>query len=104
MSKKVPPFNFVEVDNFDARRGLTRYPIPGVVVHAHSQVGTADFWRNADGDVLVRFESPGYRYSFRARAGSGAAVAPDQLHDFEAHVEKLLLAWLCDGVDDTPDI
>lgn len=102
-SKKTPSFKFIEIDSFDARQGLTRCPIPGVGVHTHNQVGNADFWRNADGDVLVRFESAGYRYSFRARSRSGAAIDGSQFVEFTARVDELLLAWLCDGVDDTPE-
>ncbi|MDN8617288.1 hypothetical protein [Variovorax ginsengisoli] len=101
--KNRPQFSLVAIDHFDARRGLTRCRAPGVGVHAHSQSATADFWRNGDGDILVRFESSGYRFSFCARDGVGAAISEDHLDAFCDHVGSLLQDWLSDGVDDCPD-
>jgi hypothetical protein len=102
-SKMPTSFQFEEIADFDARRGLKRCAVPGVGTHAYNQVGNADFWRNAAGDVLVRFESSGYRYSFCARTGSGAAIADDQFEEFTDRISELLLDWLCDGVDDAPE-
>ena len=96
-------FELEEIANFDARRGLTRCAVPGIGMRVGRLAGSADFWRTGAGDMLVRFESTGYRYSFCARTESGAAIAEDQFDEFMMHVGELLFAWLRDGVDDVPE-
>lgn len=107
MKNKRPASKYVltEIANFDARRGYTKCVLPGVgsSFANDSRRADADFWRNKNGNVAVRFSSQGYRFSFEACLRSGAHIPDDQLDDFGMFVSELLILWIVEGVDDTPD-
>jgi hypothetical protein len=94
---------FTEIDGFDARKGYTKCPVPGVGAHIErGKSAVADFWRNRAGHVVVRFASQGYRSSFEVRLADGGSVPDRQFEDFTEHVGELVHLWLVEGVDDVP--
>lgn len=96
-------YSVAQIYNFDARHGYRRCPLPGVGVSVgRGPSALADFWRTRGGNVVARFSSSGYQYSFVACLSNGDPIPDKRLSDFGDHVSELLLLWLSDGVDDTP--
>lgn len=97
-------FRLRAVDEFDARRGYVRCDPPGMGVRiGKGPDANADFWRDRQGNLVVRCSSQGYRMHLAAALADGSAVPPsamDELCDFLAEV---LLDWIVEGVDDDPD-
>lgn len=93
---------FVSVHKFDARRGLKRCGIPGIGV---SVVGfpmvNADFWRQADGTVLLRAVRVKEALSFAVRRSNGLPLSERQMEGFSWFVSEQLLRWVVDD-DDEP--
>lgn len=95
-------FAVAEIDNFDARHGFTRCLMTGIAVSVGSIKAQADFWRNRDDLVVLRFSSEGYEYSFVALLSTGNTVPDSKLEELGEHVRDLLLLWVDEGVDETP--
>lgn len=97
------PFVLTEIDGFDARKGYTRCLIPGTGTSLRrGRTAVADFWRDRARNVVVRFASQGYRFSFEATLPDGGRIGDRQLEDFTHHVCELVHLWLVEGVDDVP--
>jgi len=102
-SSTIGEYTFASIANFDARRGYTRCVLPGVgTSFQDGQSGTADLWRDRAGNVVVRFSSQGYVFSFMVTHSSGEQLTDAQVEAFENLLQKLLMLWLIEGVDDTP--
>ena len=102
--KKTQPYVLTEIPNFDARRGYKKCSPPGVGAGyaGDMQRADGDFWRNESENVVVRFSSLGYRFSFEARLPSGTRIPENQMDDFAMFVSELLVLWIIEGVDDNP--
>ena len=89
---------FEHIAPFDARRGYKRCVPPGVGM---SSVGgpraTADMWRDGSHNVLVRFSSQGYQFSFSVLQASRQPLRDDQLDAFGDYLTELLGLWLLEA-------
>lgn len=92
-------FTFVQIPNFDARKGYRACKSPGVGVDGKADVS---LWRDAGGNVVARFSSQGYRFSFVVYQDH-ESVCDDQMEALESYLSELAFWWLIEGVDDTPD-
>ena len=96
-------YELSEISPFDARRGYRRCDPPGVGVSDDTQSATADIWRDRTGKVVARFYSLGYVFHMEAVLSSGKNIREDQMEDFSHWLGDVLLEWIIDGVDDTPE-
>ena len=103
-------FTLVEIDPFDARRGYRRCSVPGLrytppadpMSPFRSITATADFWRNRDGGLVVRFYSnQHYVFHFEALLANGKPIPEEDLEEFTGYLMEVLYDW--GGVDDPPD-
>lgn len=102
-SSTIGEYTFESIADFDARRGYTRCVLPGVgVSFQDGRSGMTHLWRDRAGNVVVRFSSQGYTFSFMVVHSSGEQLTDDQVEAFEGLLRKLLMLWLIEGVDDTP--
>lgn len=98
------PFKLIEIPAFDARKGYRRCRLPGVGASAVGYPGAiADFWRDAEGGLVMRLSSQGYREHCRALLHNGQPVPDARLNELGAYMSGVLMQWLIDGVDDTPE-
>jgi hypothetical protein len=98
------PFRLLEIPAFDARRGHRRCLVPGVDVSVEGRPpAKGDIWRAADGGLVIRLSSQGYREHCRAVLRTGGSVPDDRLDEFVLFLSDVVLEWLIDGVDDTPE-
>jgi hypothetical protein len=102
MSRK-RKFKLEDIDEFDARRGYKRCVIPGVGTHVGKRQAIADFWKDRNGNLVVRFSSQGYQYHFKGLLASGRQIPEDQMEEFSEWVSERLLDWIIEGVDDYPE-
>jgi len=104
-------FRLVEIDEFDARRGYKRC-IPGGVgleIPPHPAYSflrptqlLADFWRNRDGALVVRFSSNyPYVFHYEALLANGKPVPDKDIEEFGEFIMEVLQNW--EGTDDQPD-
>lgn len=103
--KPKDPYLFKEIADFDARRGYRRCDPPGAGVifcGRPRRSADADLWRDGSNDVVTRFSSQGYQFSFKVRDASGKPLQDKQIPDLCEHISELLALWLAEGVDDTP--
>ena len=100
----LPALRFVRVPSFDARRGLRRCVPGGAGVFLGRSHAEVDFWRNLDGELLLRFSSYGYRYSYKAMLVHGGAVPDEMLDLLSEEISEVLLQWLVDGPDEAPEL
>lgn len=103
-------FTLVEIDAFDARQGYKRCSIKGVAgqTDPHLLVPfppiplAADFWRNRDRGLVVRFSSTQpYVFHFEAFLDNGEPVPERDIEEFADYVSEVLIDW--GGADDPPD-
>lgn len=92
---------FDPIDGFDARRGYRRCNPPGVG-GTISFSAVADLWRDRAGNVVTRFASQGYRFSFMVMHRSGRALLDAEMDDFCEYLADVVHLWLIEGVDDEP--
>ena len=59
-------------------------------------------WRDRSDNLVARFSSEGYQFSFAVVHASGHALRDDQIDGLEDHLIELLKLWLVEGVDDWP--
>ena len=98
-------YQFTQIANFDARHGYKKcIPRGATVSFPGEPAATTNFWRNKSGNLVVRFSSQGYRFSFEVVHSSGATLLDSELDEFSDHVCDLLHTWLVEGVDDTPSV
>ena len=104
-SDKRKEFKLIGIPAFDARRGHRRCRLPGVGVSvAGSRTSAiADFWKNPQGRLVIRFSSQGYREHCQGLLASGGPIPDARLDEFGEYVIAVLAEWLVEGVDDTPD-
>ena len=77
--------------------------LPGVGCHFVGRSGAqADLWRDRSDNLVARFSSEGYQFSFAVVHASGHALRDDQIDGLEDHLIELLKLWLVEGVDDWP--
>jgi len=102
--QKQPKFILEEIDDFDARRGYKKCDIANIPIYVggYSYHATADFWRDPKGDIVVRFASCGYRFSFVAHLKHRKTIPDEILEDLNEFVTELVLLWHAEGIDDVP--
>lgn len=99
----VKTFIFEPIECFDARRGYKRCKLPGVGCHFFGRPGAqSDLWRDRSDNLVARFSSQGYRFSFAVTHASGVPLVDDQIDGLEDHLIALLKLWLVEGIDDWP--
>jgi hypothetical protein len=96
------PFQFESIADFDARKGYRPCASRGVTAHlSDGRHADASLWRDSAGNVVARFSSSGYRFSFVVRRDSGP-VQDNELVDLESYLSELLYWWMVEGIDDQP--
>ncbi len=103
-ARRKSQFKLIEIAAFDARRGYRRCVLPGV---GASSIGgpsaIADVWKDASGRLVFRFSSQGYQLHCQGLLSSGLPIPEKKLGEFVDYVSGVLLEWLNEGVDDTPN-
>jgi len=103
-------FTLVRINSFDARQGYKRCSINGVAgetdPHPLAFIPpiplAADFWRNRNGGLVVRFSSnQPYVFHFEAFLDNGEQVPEKDIDEFADYVLEVLIDW--GGADDPPD-
>ena len=103
-------FTLVRIHAFDARQGYKRCSINGVAGEAdpHPYVPyppiplAADFWRNRDGGLVVRFSSNHpYVFHFEGFRINGGPVPETDIEEFADYISEVLYDWA--GADDPPN-
>ncbi len=96
-------FLFEPIECFDARRGYKRCKLPGVGCQFVGRPGAqSDLWRDRSDNLVARFSSQGYQFSFAVVRASGQPLRDDQIDGLEDYLIELLKLWLVEGVDDWP--
>ena len=99
---KQQKFKLAEANAFDARR-YKRCKPPGVgVSFGRGRSANADFWRDKEGKLFVRFSSQGYIFHLEASRIDGMPISIDDMSEFEEYIAESLSTWLVEGVDDSP--
>lgn len=103
-TNQLPAFWFEEATPFNAR-GLRRCRIPGCGISGtrHGQLN-ADFWRDREQHVLVRFSWAGWAYHYRAVLTSGEQVPEAIMDALLESVENIQLEWSAEAPDVPPDV
>ncbi len=70
MSDLKSDFKLNEIEEFDARRGYERCTILGVVTHANGMKAMADFWKDHNRRLVIRFSSLGYKYHLEGQTSA----------------------------------
>jgi hypothetical protein len=98
-------FKLVSTPAFDARRGFKRCSLPGVGASARDSRlhANADFWVDPAGRLMIRFSCQGYTEHCHGLLLSGKPIPDAQLEPFAMYVSSVLLDWMADGIDDTPE-
>ena len=98
------PFKLIGIPAFDARKGYRRCVVAGVdVAVAGGPLAKGDLWRDGDGELVMRLSSQGYREHCRAVLRNGQPIPDARLDELGDYVSGVLMQWLIDGVDDTPE-
>ena len=101
---EIPIFWFEELAPFNAR-GLRRCLIPGCGIGGTSYGPMdADFWRDRQQRVLVRFSWAGYSYHYGVVLAGGEKVPDASMDAFLGCVEDIQLEWSADAPDVPPDV
>ncbi len=102
--RKSRKFKLVEIEEFDARCGYTRCPLPGVSAYftRRHPSAHANFWRDRTGRLVVRFSCESYVFHFEASRAPGKLILDDDLHEFGEFVAGMLFEWVDEGLDDLP--
>lgn len=99
-----PRFWFEEVAPFKAH-GLRRCQIPGCGISGtdYGQMN-ADFWRDRQQQVVVRFTWAGWTYHFRAVLAGGGQIPDTEMESFLECVQDLQHEWLGEAPDCAPEV
>jgi len=102
MQPQTQPYRFISIDHFDARSGLKRCIPPGVGASTgDSPIAIADFWRDANGRILLRATLRKACYSFAVLLHNGTPIPDEEVEDFGWYVSDQLIKWVF-GHDDEP--
>lgn len=95
-------FTLVDADGFDARRGFTRWILPGIctILPGHPQAD-ADLWTSRDGRLFTRFSSAGYIYHYEIVSARKSAITEDQQEAVSEFLQDKLFTWVIKGIDDS---
>lgn len=102
MKEKSHEFKLFPTQAFDARRGYTRWVTAGVGVRTTKRgtLAVADLWIDRQGKLFTRFTSLGYSLHFEIKPVKPSKITPDMKDAVEKFLDKMLLTWIEDGVDD----
>lgn len=102
MGTKTANFRLVPTHAFDARRGFSRWVIPGIGTRTteRGSLAEADLWIDRQGNLFTRFASQGYSLHFRIKSVLSDRVTPAMKDDVENFLHDMLITWVVDGVDD----
>jgi hypothetical protein len=91
----------LDADEFDARRGYTRWILPQTGAILGNREANADLWTDRDGRLFVRFSSSGYVYHYEIQSSTQPVITED-LHDaVYDFLQEQLVTWVVGGVDDS---
>lgn len=92
----------LDADEFDARRGYTRWILPGTgaSLPGHPQAN-ADLWTDRDGRLLARFSSADYIYHYEIRSSTHSAITEDMQDAVYEFLQEKLVTWVIEGIDDS---
>lgn len=92
----------LNADEFDARRGFTRWVLPGTgVVLPGQPQANADVWTNRDGRLFARFSSAGYIFHYEIVSTTHHPISEDLEDAVREFLLDRLVTWVMGGVDDS---
>lgn len=102
MKKKTAEFKLVPTDEFDARRGYSRWVLPGVGIRTPGKgsYSQADIWIDRQGELVTRFTSHGYSLHFKIKAVTPCQITLGMKEDIANFLNDMLMTWMVNGVDD----
>ena len=94
-------FTLLSADKFDARRGFTRWILPGTgAMFPGHPLAMAYLWTSRDGRLFTRFSSAGYTYHYEIRSTSQPTITEDLQDAVSEFLQKKLVTWVAEGIDD----
>ena len=95
-------FARVPIKEFDARRGYSRWILPGVGTRTSERgsLAVADLWVSRRGDLVTRFKSLGFTLHFEIVVIPQSPITVEMELDIADFLLDMLRAWIVDGVDD----
>jgi hypothetical protein len=102
MKMKTGDFKLMPTDWFDARRGYSRWVVPGVGVSTIGRESSAqaDIWINPKGKLVTRFMSAGYSLHFEIKVIPEIQITNEMQEDIADFVTEMLITWVVEGWDD----
>jgi hypothetical protein len=102
MKNRTAKFKLVPTGEFDARRGYSRWVIPGVGFRTteRGSLAQADLWIDRRGNLVTRFTSHGYSLHFKIKEVPSGQITPDMEEDVVNFLDHMLMTWIVNGVDD----
>lgn len=102
MKTKASKFKLVPIDEFDARRGYSRWVLPGVGTRTSERgsLAEADVWVDRTNNLVTRFRSRGYTLHFLIKVVPEKPITSAMQNDIAEFLLKMLTIWIVDGVDD----
>jgi hypothetical protein len=95
-------FTLADTDKFDARRGFTRWILPGTSANlpGHPQAN-ADLWTSRDGRLFTRFSSVEYSYHYEISSTRQPVISEDRQDAVCEFLQEKLVTWMIEGIDDS---
>ena len=95
-------FTLVDADQFDARRGFTRWILPGTGANlpGHPQAN-ADLWTSREGRLFTRFSSAGYIFHYEITSTRQPSITVDLQDAVCEFLQEKLVTWVIEGIDDS---
>lgn len=102
MKKRTAEFKLVPIDEFDARRGYSRWVLPGIGIRTSERgsYAQADIWTDRQGELVTRFTSLGYSLHFKIKAVPVGQITFGRKEDVANFLNDMLMTWVVGGVDD----
>jgi len=102
MKMRTGEFKLMPTDEFDARRGHSRWILPGVGTRTteRGSLAEADLWINRNGKLLTRFRSRGHTLHFEIKVIPESQITHEMQEDIADFLSEMLMTWVVDGVDD----
>jgi len=102
MKMKTGDFKLFPTDEFDARRGYSRWVLPGVGTRTteRGSLAEADLWVDRKGKLVTRFRSRGYTLHFEIKVIPKSQITHEMEDDIAEFLLAMLSTWVVGGVDD----
>jgi len=102
MKMRSGEFKLMTMVEFDARRGYSRWHLPGVGIRTAEKglLAEADLWVDRKGKLVTRFRSLAYTLHFEIKVIPEDRIIDEMQEDIADFLSNMLMTWVIDGVDD----